>query len=56
MLTVSPCNGVKNVRFLRGVRVNVLDCDIIVSEFELQSHYEVYFGTNALLFFKLWFK
>ena len=26
---------------------NMIDCDIIVSEFELQSHYYVYFRTNT---------
>ena len=32
---------------LDGVMVNVLDCDCIVSEFELQSRYYVHFRTNA---------
>ena len=27
---------------------NVLDCDIVVSEFALQLHYYVHFGTNNL--------
>ena len=31
-----------------GVVVYVLNCDIIVSEFELQSRYYVYFRTNSL--------
>ena len=31
-----------------GVVVDVLDCDIIVSEFELLSYYFVHFWTNAL--------
>ena len=26
---------------------NVLDCNTVVSEFELQSHYDVYFRINA---------
>ena len=32
----------------RGVVANVLDCDIVVSEFELLSRYYVHFRTNAL--------
>ena len=32
----------------RGVVVNMLDCDIVVSEFELQSHSYVHFRTNTL--------
>ena len=31
----------------RGVVANVLDCDIVGSEFELESHYHVHFQTNA---------
>ena len=34
----SPCGGV----------VNVLDCEIVDGEFELQSHYYVYFRANTL--------
>ena len=34
----SPCNIV----------ANMLDCDIVVSKFELQSHYYIHFKTNAL--------
>ena len=26
---------------------NVLGCDLVVSEFELQSHYYIHFQTNA---------
>ena len=33
---------------LRGVVANVLDLDIVVSEFELQFGYIVYFRTNTL--------
>ena len=33
---------------LRGVVANVLDCDVTVSEFELQLHYYVHFRTNIL--------
>ena len=32
----------------RGVMVKVMDCGIVVSEFELQSRYYVYFRTNTL--------
>ena len=32
---------------LRGKVANVLDCDIVVSEFELRSCYYVYFRTNT---------
>ena len=28
--------------------VNVLDCDIVVSKFELQSRYYIHFCTNTL--------
>ena len=28
--------------------LNVLDCDIVVSDFELQTHYHVHFRTNTL--------
>ena len=37
------CSGV----ILMGVVTNLLDCDIIVSEFELQSHTYVHFWTNT---------
>ena len=33
---------------LRSVVANVMDCDIIVSEFEIQSRYYVQFRTNSL--------
>ena len=32
---------------LRGVMAKVLDCEIVVSEFELQSVYYVHFWTNS---------
>ena len=32
----------------KGVMVKAMDCGIVVSEFVLQSHYYVYFGTNTL--------
>ena len=32
----------------RDVVANVLDCDTIESEFELQSNYYVHFRTNSL--------
>ena len=32
----------------RDVVAKVLDCDIIVNEFELQSHYYVHFRTNTV--------
>ena len=35
-------------RRLCRVMVNVLDCDIVVSEFELQQRYYNYFRTNTL--------
>ena len=39
-------------RFFRGSShgdvVNVLDCDIVVSEFQIQSRFCVHFRTNAL--------
>ena len=28
----------------RGVVINLLDCDIVVSEFELQSRHYIHFG------------
>ena len=31
-----------------SVMVKVLDCEIVVSEFELQSRYNVHFRTNTL--------
>ena len=37
--------GLKN---LHGVVDNVLDCDIVEHEFELQSHNYIQFQTNAL--------
>ena len=37
-------------RSFRSVVANVLDCDIIVSEFELLSYFYVHFRTNTLLF------
>ena len=33
---------------LHGIMANVLNCDILVSEFKLQSHYLIYFWTNTL--------
>ena len=36
----------KGESFSRVV-ANVLDCDIIVSKFELQAHYDVHFQTNT---------
>ena len=32
----------------RSVVANVLDCEIVVSEFKLQSYYYVLFRTNTL--------
>ena len=32
----------------RGVMIKAIDCGIVVSEFELQSRYYVYFRTNNL--------
>ena len=32
----------------RGVMVKAMDCGIVVSEFELQLRYYVYFRTNTL--------
>ena len=37
-----------SVNYFNGVLVNVLDCDNIVSEFEIQSDYYVLFQTNTL--------
>ena len=33
---------------LRGAVANVVDCDILVSKFELQSGYYAHFRTNTL--------
>ena len=35
-------------RYPRGFVTTMMDYDIIVSEFELQSHYYVHFRTNTL--------
>ena len=35
-------------RSFSGVVANLLDCGIVVSEFELQSHYYIHFRTDAL--------
>ena len=32
----------------RGVMVKAIDCEIVVSEFELQSRYYVHFRANTL--------
>ena len=32
----------------RGVMVKVMDCEIVVGEFQLQSRYYVYFRVNTL--------
>ena len=32
----------------RGVMVKAMDCEIVVREFVLQSHYYVHFRTNTL--------
>ena len=45
-----------------GVVASALDCDIVVSDFDLQSRYYVHFQTNTpgkgmnVLFPQLWFK
>ena len=31
-----------------GIKVKALDCGIVVSEFEFQSHYYIHFRTNPL--------
>ena len=31
-----------------GVMVKAMDCEIVVSAFELQSRYYIHFGTNTL--------
>ena len=31
-----------------GLLVKAMDCEIVVNEFELQSHYNVHFRTNTL--------
>ena len=31
----------------RGIVVNVMNCDIVVSEFELQPHYHIHFRANT---------
>ena len=41
-------NSVCPEKNLHGIVVNMLDCDIIVSEFKLQSHYYVHFWTKTL--------
>ena len=33
---------------LRGVMVKAMDCGIVVSDFEFQSHYYVHIRTNTL--------
>ena len=35
-------------RVASGVTVKAIDCEIVVSEFELQSRYDVHFRTNTL--------
>ena len=35
-------------RGARGVKIKVLHCGIVVSEFELQSRYSVHFWTKTL--------
>ena len=61
------CKQQSRVHFLRresprGIVVNVLDCDIGASEFELQLRYYVHFQTNTPekgmnhLFHQLWIK
>ena len=35
-------------RSICGAGINALDCNIVIREFELLSHYFVYFRTNAL--------
>ena len=37
-----------NSKSPRGVMANELDCDIVVSEFELRSRYDVYFWINHI--------
>ena len=32
----------------RGVMVKAMDCGIVLSEFELQSHYYVHFRANTI--------
>ena len=35
-------------RYPRGEMVKVMDCEIVISEFELKSHYYVLFRANTL--------
>ena len=48
-LLMSEICHLKVVESLRGVMTNVLYCDIVVSEFELQLQYYARFWTNALV-------
>ena len=41
-------SSVSNRGYLRGIMVKAKDCRIVVSEFELQSHYCVHFWANTL--------
>ena len=42
------CLPIISERSFRRLVAEVLDCDIIVSEFELKSHYYVHFRTKTL--------
>ena len=33
----------------RGVVANVLDCEIVVSEFDLHFRYDIHYRTNSLI-------
>ena len=41
-------NNIEKWESFRGVVANMLDYDIVVSDFELQSRYYVHFRTNTL--------
>ena len=49
LLQDSCCDSYHMYRgYPRGVMVKAMDCGIVVSEFELQSHYYIHFWTNTL--------
>ena len=45
LILYEPCQS--SLGIPHGVVVNMLDCDIIASKFELQSWYYIHFQTNT---------
>ena len=58
---MQKASKITGARSPNGIVTNMLDCDIVVNEFELQTRYYIHFQTNTVkvsapLSFQLWVK